>query len=171
VLIENKGALAYYDFHSASTTGTPGALKYFMAVSNGSECSTVGKKVLDYLYVRNGGSFSVDDSYGTWPQGFAYAEKVLGIPSCNPEWTPNLTDGTGSGSVHTTRMVEQYGALVHAHAVMKTQVVGNNVRIPTPKTPTGTADASLSAGAISWDDNYVYVKTSTGWKRAALTAW
>ena len=40
-----------------------------------------------------------------------------------------------------------------------------------PRTPTGSADASGTAGDIAADDSYLYVKTSTGWKRAALTAW
>lgn len=41
----------------------------------------------------------------------------------------------------------------------------------TPRTPTGSADATGTTGDIAADDNYVYVKTSTGWKRAALAAW
>lgn len=37
-------------------------------------------------------------------------------------------------------------------------------------TPTGTADATGSAGDIAYDDSFVYVKTSAGWKRAALSS-
>lgn len=40
-----------------------------------------------------------------------------------------------------------------------------------PITPSGTSDASGSIGDVSYDDSYFYVKTSTGWKRAALTTW
>lgn len=36
-------------------------------------------------------------------------------------------------------------------------------------TPTGSDDATGVTGAISWDDDYIYVKTSAGWARAALT--
>jgi hypothetical protein len=36
-------------------------------------------------------------------------------------------------------------------------------------TPTGTADAQGVEGQITWDDDYVYVKTSVGWKRSALS--
>ena len=36
-------------------------------------------------------------------------------------------------------------------------------------TPSSTNDSSGSTGDISWDDNYVYIKTSTGWKRSVLT--
>ena len=40
-----------------------------------------------------------------------------------------------------------------------------------PRTPSGSTDTQGSVGDIAADDNYVYVKTSTGWKRAALSAW
>jgi hypothetical protein len=38
-------------------------------------------------------------------------------------------------------------------------------------TPTGSADANGNVGDIAWDDGYVYVKTSAGWKRSALSSW
>lgn len=41
--------------------------------------------------------------------------------------------------------------------------------VTTASTPTGTADASGSAGLIRYDDNYIYIKTSAGWKRTALS--
>lgn len=40
-----------------------------------------------------------------------------------------------------------------------------------PITPSGSADASGSIGDVSYDDSYFYVKTSAGWKRAALSTW
>jgi hypothetical protein len=36
-------------------------------------------------------------------------------------------------------------------------------------TPSGSADAAGLVGDHCWDDNFSYVKTSTGWKRAALS--
>lgn len=39
-----------------------------------------------------------------------------------------------------------------------------------PFTPSGSADKSGEANDVARDDNYIYVKTSTGWKRAALSA-
>jgi hypothetical protein len=35
-------------------------------------------------------------------------------------------------------------------------------------TPTGTADATGVTNQISFDANYIYIKTSAGWKRATL---
>ncbi len=45
----------------------------------------------------------------------------------------------------------------------------NQFRLRTSYTPTGTADANGNVGDIAWDDDYVYLKTSTGWKRTALS--
>ncbi|MDZ7413722.1 MAG: hypothetical protein ONB15_09335, partial [candidate division KSB1 bacterium] len=47
----------------------------------------------------------------------------------------------------------------------------NQLRLRTPYTPTGTADPNGNVGDIAWDDDYIYVKTSAGWKRAALSVW
>jgi hypothetical protein len=45
------------------------------------------------------------------------------------------------------------------------------LRLRNPMTPTGTADSVGNIGDVSWDDDYVYVKTSAGWKRTGLRAW
>jgi hypothetical protein len=47
---------------------------------------------------------------------------------------------------------------------------GNSLlRIVNPYTPTGTSDSKGSTGSLSWDANFIYVKTAAGWKRAALS--
>ena len=38
-------------------------------------------------------------------------------------------------------------------------------------TPTSTSDPVGNIGNICWDENYIYVKTSSGWKRTALSTW
>ena len=45
----------------------------------------------------------------------------------------------------------------------------SQLRLRTAYTPTGTADTNGNTGDISWDENFMYVKTSAGWKRSALT--
>lgn len=37
------------------------------------------------------------------------------------------------------------------------------------KTPTATADTTGKLGDIVFDDDYIYIKTSAGWKQSALT--
>lgn len=45
----------------------------------------------------------------------------------------------------------------------------NQLRLRTSYTPTSSADTNGNVGDFSWDGNYLYIKTSTGWKRSALT--
>ena len=42
---------------------------------------------------------------------------------------------------------------------------------PTAFTPANSGDSYGDVGNIAWDDDYVYVKTSNGWKRAQLSSW
>ena len=53
----------------------------------------------------------------------------------------------------------------------KLDVNDNRIRIRSTFTPTSSADANGNIGDIAWDDNYIYVKTSVGWKRAPLSTW
>lgn len=52
---------------------------------------------------------------------------------------------------------------------------GNNgfsqLRLMQNYTPTGSRDTNGDVGCIAWDNNYLYIKVSTGWKRTALTGW
>lgn len=43
------------------------------------------------------------------------------------------------------------------------------LRLTTPYSPTSTSDANGATGDVSWDNNNVYVKTSAGWKKSALS--
>lgn len=52
----------------------------------------------------------------------------------------------------------------------------HNVKVPGTMnirqyTPSGTTDTQGEIGDITTDDNYIYVKTSVGWKRTALETW
>lgn len=45
----------------------------------------------------------------------------------------------------------------------------NQLRLETPYTPSGSGDTNGNTGDIAWDDSNIYVKTSTGWKKASLS--
>lgn len=53
----------------------------------------------------------------------------------------------------------------YAHKV----IVRGRFNVETPRTPSGSADAQGLVGDIAWDSNFIYVKTSGGWKRSALS--
>jgi hypothetical protein len=66
-----------------------------------------------------------------------------------------------------------FGTSTPTEATSRVHIVEANgyqqLRLETPYTPTSTADTNGNVGDIAWDDNYTYVKTSTGWKRSALS--
>lgn len=97
----------------------------------------------------------------------------------------NLLDNTESHSMH-----RMYGVTTQAAALELTlrpndvvEVQANTLTrgpegLPGPPgpnstrmTPTGTVDARGATGDIAVDDSYVYVKTTMGWKRSALSSW
>jgi hypothetical protein len=51
----------------------------------------------------------------------------------------------------------------------KLDVNDDRIRIRVTNTPSGTGDSSGNSGDHCWDSNYLYVKTGSGWKRAALS--
>jgi hypothetical protein len=75
----------------------------------------------------------------------------------------------GNGS--TITIPSQISTGTHMLGVTATgQVTTNNIPIYFRLyTPTSTADASGTAGEVTADASYVYVKTSGGWKRSALS--
>jgi hypothetical protein len=44
----------------------------------------------------------------------------------------------------------------------------SQLRLRTPYTPTSSSDPNGNVGDISWDENYIYIRTSSGWKRSSL---
>ena len=42
-------------------------------------------------------------------------------------------------------------------------------RVREKYTPTESADPNGAEGSLAWDDDYIYIKTSTGWKRTILS--
>ena len=44
----------------------------------------------------------------------------------------------------------------------------DQLQVEYPYTPTGTNDSNGNVGNITWDNEYLYIKTSNGWKRVHL---
>lgn len=79
----------------------------------------------------------------------------------------------GSGDLVMDRNVTTSTNVNAANIIGSTGVTASGawIKISTASTPASSADAAGTVGEIRRDDNYLYVKTSAGWKRAALTAW
>ena len=79
---------------------------------------------------------------------------------------PGLAEGTGSrGNVGIG--TESPASLLD----VKTTNGFDQLRLQTPFTPSGSGDPAGNSGDIAWDENYIYVKTASGWKRATLSTW
>jgi hypothetical protein len=68
------------------------------------------------------------------------------------------TGYTGIGTNSPTARLDVYGATGY-----------NQIRMRTSYTPSGTADGNGNTGDMAWDASYIYIKTGSGWKRAALS--
>jgi hypothetical protein len=80
------------------------------------------------------------------------------IHSLATRWVVKGATGYLSNNTTPTSMVDITGAAGYSQ-----------LRIRTEYTPTSSSDPNGNPGDIAVDDNYIYYKTSTGWKRSALS--
>jgi len=100
--------------------------------------------------------FSGDENTGL----YRVAEDTLGFVTAGVASMRLFPDGNLSiGGVTPTSRLDLYHATEGY----------SQLRIRTAYTPTGTADTNGNIGNIVWDDSNIYVKTSVGWKKAALS--
>jgi hypothetical protein len=95
------------------------------------------------------GQVQSDGRFGFWAGGG---------PGVDERFTILQNGNVGFGTPSPTAKVDVVGGTGY-----------NQLRLRTSYTPTGTSDTNGNVGDIAWDDNYIYVKTSVGWKRAALS--
>jgi hypothetical protein len=89
-----------------------------------------------------------------------FSNGILAFGTNNLERMRITPDGeVGIGTTTPTAKLDVAGATGY-----------NQLRLRTPYTPTSSADPNGNVGDIAWDNNYIYVKTNVGWKRAALAA-
>lgn len=91
----------------------------------------------------------------------------VGIGTTNPAHLLDVSGGSDIVAQFSGR-VKGVDAVNDDEFVTKGQVKSIN---PSYYTPTCTSDPNGNVGDTAWDSNYLYVKTSDGWKRAALETW
>jgi len=91
----------------------------------------------------------------------------VGIGTTDPNF---LLDVSGNSDVvaQFSGRVKGVDAINDDEFVTKAQI--KNI-VTTNYTPTGTGDTNGEIGETAWDNNFFYVKTPDGWKRAALETW
>lgn len=94
--------------------------------------------------------------------GYTSSQNAAAIQSIGPMWmNPQAADPTSADGMFWST----------TGGYFKGQIGGSvkNFFVGSAGTPTGTADASGTQGDIRYDDSYMYIKTSAGWKRTALS--
>jgi hypothetical protein len=130
-----------------------------------------------YFGIQNGGSLGVgtDASAPTF-KIYGGRGTGAGVPGDINFYTGNAqSSGTTIHSM-TTRWIIKGSTGFLSNAANPTSVLDitgangySQLRLRTSYTPISTSDTNGNEGDFSWDDSYFYIKTSTGWKRAALT--
>ena len=102
------------------------------------------------------------------------AQGALADTAVQPAALGNLTFGTGTIDTDDSSAVTVTPAAIFSSDVtVENGLVVNDtikgVLIPTAGTAPTVATDPGQTGEIRFDDNYIYIKTSAGWKRAALS--
>jgi len=95
----------------------------------------------DFLTATADSAFVVAGYTGVYPLTARIREGTVGIGTLNPQAQLDINGDEG------------YAQL----------------RLRTSFSPTNTNDSRGNTGDLAWDDNYIYMKTSAGWKRAVLS--
>ena len=130
--------------------------------TSGSKDYMIGNNIYNdggWKYIDNGfGSiltFSNSGTIGmsTFPSGTAGA-----TASISNKFYMNNNGNIGLSNTDPSSMLDINASLGY-----------NQLRLRTKYTPTNTSDSNGKVGDTAWDDDYFYIKTSSGWKRVALS--
>lgn len=114
-----------------------------------------------YFNLSPSASQNVKNCNGTWIDSSGVTNSVIIGGS-------GLT-GTTNNTVYTPDIeIVDFNKGVILRSPDNTTYV-NALNIKTPFTPSSSGDTSGQVGDIVWDNNYVYIKTNTGWGRSALS--
>ncbi|HVU56933.1 MAG TPA: hypothetical protein VHD83_17850 [Puia sp.] len=146
------------------------------------------------VYVVDGnGTATINGGY----KGITYGSTGVTSNSNSPNLTITGGRGTGTGAtgdiIFATGNAQTSGTTIHfmtnrwwikgstgylsntSSPTSSMDIAGANgysqLGLRTTYTPTSSADTNGNVGDFCWDDNYIYVKTASGWKRAAVTTY
>jgi hypothetical protein len=128
------------------------------------------------------------DSYGKVGDGYIYSSvDNNGINIISQRTSPQTTDdyirfyaGEGADSGTTAQLHIQGSGTTRGNIginnespTSKLDIIGDTgyqqLRLRTNYSPPDTGDSNGEIGDMAWDDDYIYIKTSGGWKRTALS--
>jgi hypothetical protein len=126
-----------------------------------------------------------DTQANTCPSGYTY-DICSGL--CVKYESPTLSGKTGDVKIYAGKTITDGGApdffikgkttnrgnvgINNGSPTSKLDISGTTgyqqLRLRNSYTPTTSGDTNGEIGDISWDDNYIYVKTNSGWGRSSL---
>ena len=136
-----------------------------------------------------GGSEPTSSGYGKQGDAFIYSStqnngfNIVSEPGSGTDDYIRFFAGQAGGAANTPDLYIQgsgtTGSVVRGNIginndtpTSKLDIIGTNgynqLRLRTNYTPTSTADTNGAVGDIAWDNNYLYIKTGTGWGRLSL---
>jgi len=177
----------YTDFTTSGVTR--------MNISGGSEdLTSLGVNSPNYGGISMGirGETSIYNAYGAPGDGYIYSSvfnnglNIISQPTAAPPSPAQTTDDyirfyAGRDALYTSDIHIQGSGTTRGNIginnespTSKLDIIETTgyqqLRLRTSYTPTSTADANGEIGDIAWDDDYIYIKTSIGWRRSTLTS-
>ncbi len=165
-----------------------------MNISGGSEDLTflaVNSPNYGGLAMGVRGETSTFSAYGAPGDGYIYSSvfnnglNIISQPTAAPPSTAQTTDDyirfyAGRDALYTSDIHIQGSGTTRGNIginnespTSKLDIISTNgytqLRLRSDYTPGSTADPNGEEGEIAWDDDYIYIKTSGGWKRTALS--
>jgi hypothetical protein len=126
-----------------------------------------------------------DGAFASAPVGISFFNSAGGVQMASIEAIPGTSYSASqlrffvanSSKVRTQRMVIDVNGnvgIATTSPTAKLHIQGttgyNQLRLATSYTPTSSSDTNGNVGDVAWDDNFIYIKTSSaGWKRASLS--
>jgi len=91
------------------------------------------------------------------------ASNLRAIETVNGDVKLNTLNGRTSIGVDT-------GTAITSQLAVNGEQGYNQLRMRKKYTPSSSSDANGNVGDVSWDDDFLYIKTASGWKRTALSS-
>lgn len=119
--------------------------------------SSTNSKGINIITKEGGSNLDYIRFYlGTTVSGASYQPHI----HINGSGTTKGFMGIGSGNTAPTSLVDISGDFGY-----------RQLRLRTSYTPSASTDTNGSIGQIVWDSGFVYVRTSTQWRRASISTW
>ena len=161
------------------SSGTIGSAIINNTASAGTQMVLGGSNFTELLAIRTPGAGTA----GAAAPGINYISTAsnaswnLGSAQGGSFSIQTTSSGTNPNSVNGTFFVRDDKVSVGRYASptypatlsVKNPTGYSQFNLATTYTPTGSADALGATGDVSWDANYIYIKTASGWKRSALS--